>query len=523
MTPHRPQHHRADGHQRRPSASPSCSQRRTGAGAGAGGVRLPLHTRSTLGLGPRTALSLSSHKDLIRSRFASVSTRVNTSDHHQRDGLPLTHLGLGNYFLNVSIGTPSTTYLLSLDTGSTTLWVSSTPCTTCNDAHYYDPALSSSYVPDAAGDPSARQDLGYGVGSARGVWGAETVGIGGLRVAKQPFVMVDQEDDAIRGQMRGIFDGFVGFGMGQGTLVSNLVEEGMLEREVFAVWLNGDDEAVGEVTLGFVDPERYVGGMAYYNVPTGSGYWGVSVRSLMLSTGVPLAATPRTAYVDTGTALLVLDKLTLASYIATLPFAVTSAAGGLYALPTSCPSPPGLTFGLEGGGRLEIDGGGLLVRDDDGRCYLGVQEVESLGEQWILGEVVLRGLLTVFDAGGDSRGPRVGFAKATMGDEVGTGGEDVGLTDASNVGLTHAKTGSDVRSATLVVGIVASLIGAVAAVVLFVSRWRRVTSKRKEEHARRLSSRALVDLRAGARLSTASTIVGDGDADASEATETPDG
>merc|ERR1712039_387347 len=110
----------------------------------------------------------------------------------------------------------------------------------------------------------------------------------------------------LRGWRKMPFDGILGLGfpelaLGDGPPVMQaLVESGQLEEPVFGFYLG--DSGPGELVLGGVDPNHFVGDFTWANV-TDSNYWAVNLDAVKLGDFLTISLS-KTAVVDSGTSLL---------------------------------------------------------------------------------------------------------------------------------------------------------------------------------------------------------------------------
>jgi hypothetical protein len=91
------------------------------------------------------------------------------------------------YFSYVNIGSPSQTFKVILDTGSSNLWVPSKSCNStqypsCSNHTEYNSAQSSTYVPNGQS-----LQLAYGSGSCTGFLSQDVVNFGGVNIPTQVF------------------------------------------------------------------------------------------------------------------------------------------------------------------------------------------------------------------------------------------------------------------------------------------------------------------------------------------------
>lgn len=97
----------------------------------------------------------------------------------------LTNIGIdASYAAPVQIGSPSQTFYLILDTGSSDLWVAGSQCTTstCRSISTFNTASSSSYA--TSNQPFS---ITYGSGQAQGIIAQDTISMGGFTVNQQGF------------------------------------------------------------------------------------------------------------------------------------------------------------------------------------------------------------------------------------------------------------------------------------------------------------------------------------------------
>lgn len=255
-----------------------------------------------------------------RARYERFSARLHDEPHRDPDGPTLTggtpecisNYMDAQYYGAVSIGTPPQSFLVVFDTGSSNLWIPSAKCSflqiPCDLHQKYRSGDSSTYK--ALGDPFAIQ---YGSGSLSGFLSQDTVTWAGLEIKDQVFAEATKEPGIAF--LFSKFDGILGMGWdtisvnGIKPPFYNAVDQGLIAENVFSFWLNRDaaagDGEGGEIVLGGVDPDHFVGEHTWLNV-TREGYWQIAMDDVKLG-GVSVGQCGRkgcAAIVDTGTSLL---------------------------------------------------------------------------------------------------------------------------------------------------------------------------------------------------------------------------
>ncbi|KAJ3194062.1 hypothetical protein HK101_003567 [Irineochytrium annulatum] len=324
------------------------------------------------------------------------------------------------YFANITLGTPPQKFQVTVDTGSSLLWLASSDCSTCNNSNVYNGAQSSTFTPNTT---TATESIVYGSGSVAGRRVRDTLTMGGISVPNQVFLAVTQEDSVIASQMSGDYDGLMGLaydgGIGPGggneTAVSNMASQ--LQEPIFAVWLNGSADSMtyygngGEITLGFADNQHYQGQITTMPVEPmpairSSYFWAVAAQNVTVGNGRPAVPSSVSggsfAILDTGTTLVGLDTATFEGTLRALQSSGLSLSqvqqsgsgqSGIFTLPCKqALQAPDVVFGF-GGSTFALPWQDYVLSDGES-CFLGFMElpgdVVPRTNVWILGDVFLR-------------------------------------------------------------------------------------------------------------------------------------
>ena len=270
----------------------------------------------------------------------------------------------------------------------------------------YDSDKSATYQPVYHGF-----ELTYGSGTVEGQYGVDLLTIGELETRVFFGQVTNVKFDGLpfkKGFAVDKFDGILGLGFhtmspeGLETPLESLFREKKIDKLLFAFYLPTDPEAVGELTIGFADPARHEGSLFWADVKSWF-YWefdfrlSVGDQDVMRTSGVP----------DSGTSFLIGPAAQVAETAkligaTTMPFSLD------YYVPCrSIPDLPELRFSV----RSLFLRRTLVLRGEDyvkqrgplaamGYCALAIEPFGTEMDEnnmWILGEVFMRKIFTVFD------------------------------------------------------------------------------------------------------------------------------
>ncbi|XP_041023257.1 aspartic proteinase-like [Juglans microcarpa x Juglans regia] len=232
----------------------------------------------------------------------------NLGDSKDTDIVVLKNYLDAQYYGEIGIGSPPQNFTVIFDTGSSNLWVPSSKCylsVPCFFHAKYKSSDSSTYKKN--GTSAAIQ---YGSGAISGFFSYDEVKVGDRVVKDQEFIEATREPSITF--LVAKFDGILGLGFQEisvGNSVPlwyNMVEQGLVQEQVFSFWLNrkAEEEEGGEIVFGGVDPNHYKGKHTYVPV-TRKGYWQFDMGDVLIDdkpTGY--CAGGCSAIADSGTSLL---------------------------------------------------------------------------------------------------------------------------------------------------------------------------------------------------------------------------
>jgi cathepsin D len=182
-----------------------------------------------------------------------------------------------------------------------------------------------------------------------------------------------------------------------------LVQSGKTTSPVFAFKLA---DSGSELTIGGLNSNLYTGSVTYIPV-TEEGYWQVDLDAVSVGSTRAVGAT--SAIIDSGTTLIVGDLTNVAKFYRSIPGAKDASStlgAGFYTFPcASAPTSISLTFG---GKKFAVspDAFNLGQATEGSSSCVGGIVGDSSADFWIVGDVFMRNVYTVFDYGNS----QVGFA-----------------------------------------------------------------------------------------------------------------
>ncbi|XP_039472484.1 pepsin A-like [Oreochromis aureus] len=307
-----------------------------------------------------------------------------------------------SYYGVISIGNPPQSFKVIFDTGSSNLWVPSIYCNSaaCNNHVKFDPGRSSTYRQN--GSPLS---ITYGTGSMTGFLGYDTVTVGGLTVTNQIFGLSQTEAPFMQYMQA---DGILGLAYpslsasGATPVFDNMMNAGLIDQNLFSVYLSSNNQRGSVVTFGGVDTNHYSDSITW--IPLSNElYWQITVDSVSGNGQVVACNGGCQAIVDTGTSLIVgpqgdIDNINY--------WLGASSQNGEYMV--SCNNigqMPDVTFNINGQ-QFTLPASVYISPSQNYGCLTGFSGQGT--NLWILGDVFLRQYYSIFNRGQNM----VGLAKA---------------------------------------------------------------------------------------------------------------
>ncbi|KAJ5488535.1 aspartic-type endopeptidase opsB [Penicillium diatomitis] len=316
------------------------------------------------------------------------------------------------YLVNITVGSPGQSVMLSIDTGSSDMWVNvpnSKYCegdgAPCAEGGVFDPKKSSTYKKF---DYDIKATYVAGM-LAKGPYGTDKVEIGGVTVKKAEFAVADESHNDY---------GILGIGYKASTYASYalqreyanlpqaLVDSGAIKSAAYSVWLNKVNN-VGNLLFGGVNKAQYEGELQTLPIVPNRGKYtslalaitgityGNSKDTKSISQGLPL-----TASLDSGSTLIWLPKEMVDPILKSLDGAYSSLANAAHVPCEKAVTDFNVTFSLSGV-KISIPVSDLVFSASNykgvpaNHCIFGI----SYGEPGVslLGDTFLRSAYVVYD------------------------------------------------------------------------------------------------------------------------------
>lgn len=322
-----------------------------------------------------------------------------------------------SYFSKIKFGSKGKDMWMLLDTGAANTWVMGSNCTTSACLAHDTFGSQDSSTLHVTTTPWS---VSYGTGTVEGVTVTDTVAFANYTVEMGFGSATNTSNDFNNYPM----DGILGLGrpasnqIGTPTVMQVLDDKNLLQANILGIHLqrNSDGAKDGQITFGGVDRSKFQGSLSYTaTVSADSNLWEIPVDDVAVS-GTSCKFTGRSAIVDTGTSYVLMPPADAKILHAQIPGSTNPGGSPNFMIPCSTTKTIQFTF----------SGVIYSVQPDD---YLG--KADSTGKmcasniigqqaysanQWILGDVFLKNVYTVFDFDKD----RIGFGVKSTAPSVGS-------------------------------------------------------------------------------------------------------
>ncbi|RMZ66056.1 Aspartic-type endopeptidase ctsD [Pyrenophora seminiperda CCB06] len=421
---------------------------------------------SSRSLGAASSSPLTSNTRSLTLPIRRVPTRrqnayniVNSRDPTQPNSVAIDQDGSDiSYMVAVSFGDSKEEYHMLLDSAASNTWVMSQDCTTeaCKTHTLFGKGDSSSLKTST--EPF---NVTYGTGSSSGTLATDTIHLGPL----SPTLTFGLANNVSPEFSSYPMDGILGLGRGTSSssastqssdtpqIMDILTSSSLITSKIYGLHLpraSSSSPLDGELNLGSLNTARFSGQINYTPcvVPSSTattGFWEIPLSAAAVdgSTISLSSTTPRTAIIDTGTSFILVpptDALALHQKIKGY-----SQNGESFFVPCDTSAIMQFSFSNTMYNISTADWVGKKVDKEDNVCVSNIVGRRTFGEaQWLVGDVFLKNVYSVFDF----EGGRVGFGVKVEGVDgvVGTtssseGGEG-GKGNATVTSASSSATGT---------------------------------------------------------------------------------
>lgn len=298
-----------------------------------------------------------------------------------------------SYFVEAKIGSKADPVYLLCDTGAGSTWIMGSDCTStaCQSHTTWSTSDSTTYA--ATGETFS---IAYGTGSVSGALAQDSISIASVKLTMDFGVANVTSADF----NHFAFDGILGLSMADGSsdnFINTLKSAKTLTSNVFGVNLNRHTDCLntGELTFGGTDSSKFTGDFTYTAVNSDAGGdWAIAMDNVGYN-GKKAGITNRLAYIDTGTTYAFAPSADVVALHKLIPGA-SSTDNITYTAP--CDSEQSITVTFSGVDREISVKDWLSSPSSSGICTSNIYGREVVTGAWLLGDVFLKNVYTVFDA-----------------------------------------------------------------------------------------------------------------------------
>ncbi|KAF7300915.1 Aspartic peptidase A1 [Mycena kentingensis (nom. inval.)] len=468
---------------------------------------VPLVARAALQLDLRHAggrVSPEAAARALRERYLPREDRLALAE---RDGKDLSMAVEGAdmaYLVDVSFGTPPQTLPLTINTGTSDIWVIGAQCSSnCGAKPAFDPSKSSS-----ARNTTSKLTLGYLGGSASGTVFRDTLSVGGVSVENTPFLLANGlSANFVAGDH---LSGILGLAFGGIAAVPNTSAPfwmSLADDKTFAIHLTRGSEdpapsTGGTLTIGGTNSALYHGEVEYLELTGKDGaYWTLDLASMSVNgTSILVDATTKLASIDVGSTIIAGPPGDVAKLWAAVPDSAEAEFDGFYSFPCAAPPLISLSFGGVAWpiSTADINYGRLTdhgLSDPTGTLCLGTifalftapgdnffSNKTTAGERpsWIIGDSFLKNVYTVFR----QEPPAVGFARlpGAEGPVVPGSASPTSASPTASTSSTPSTAKKHSNAAPIAGGVVGGIL-LLTGILVFALLWRRRRRRRDAQEA----------------------------------------
>lgn len=245
--------------------------------------------------------------------------------------------------------------------------------------------------------------MAYGTGSVKGVQGTDTVHLGAISAPLTFGLAQSVSDEFLSYPM----DGILGLGrpdtltndptgIKAPSLLDALVSQKVITSKIFgiALWRSADGGSNdGVINFGSPDASRYDGDLNYIAaIKNTNGFWEIAIADASVD-GKKVGITDRTAIIDSGTSFVLMPQDDAAKLHKAIPG--SSQNGESFTVPCDSTSKVQIIFGTV---TYDISPKDYVGSPSGSGCISNIVGRQVFGsKQWLVGDVFMKNVYTVFD------------------------------------------------------------------------------------------------------------------------------
>jgi cathepsin D len=345
-----------------------------------------------------------------------------------------------SYFSAVKFGSKGKEMWMLLDTGAANTWVMGSNCTTSACLAHDTFGSQDSSTLHVTATPWS---VSYGTGTVEGVTVTDTVAFANYSVEMGFGSATFTSNDFNNYPM----DGILGLGrtasnqIGTPTVMQVLDNNNLLQANILGIHLqrNSDGAKDGQITFGGVDHSKFQGSLSYTaTVSADSNLWEIPVDDVAVS-GSSCKFTGRSAIIDTGTSYVLMPPEDAKILHAQIPGSTNTGGSPNFMIPCSTTKTiqftfSGVTYSVQPKDYVsKVNSVGKMCASN----IIGQQAYSA--NQWILGDVFLKNVYTVFDFDKDRIGFGVNSAAPLTGSPVTASSSPSSVAQSASLS-THASS-----------------------------------------------------------------------------------
>ncbi|KAI5290946.1 hypothetical protein KEM54_006924 [Ascosphaera aggregata] len=299
-----------------------------------------------------------------------------------------------SYIIEARIGPDMQKVRLLLDSGAPDTWVMSSACQSR--------ACKQRDTIDSNSPSEGPFRVTYGTGKVAGDYINNTITVGDMSVKFEHGFATSASDEFLGFPI----DGILGIGYAKAdqhppSLMQSVVAAKSLKQNVIGINLfRHDEEKDGEVIFGGIDKSRIDGNLTYISIVDNAGDWRIPIEGFAVN-GNPVKFDKHVAIIDTGTSYVLLpekDNAKLHSSIKGSKEVGDIHLQNTYIVPCDTKDQVQIIFSGTNFTISPKDYVGAQTAPNSANCYSNIVTQNVWGDGvWLVGDVLLKNLYTVFD------------------------------------------------------------------------------------------------------------------------------